>query len=184
MRRSLLAVLVLVSLPLLAQDRSRRVSVFLSDPGAGYSEGSGFNQFVAGVGVAFEKHFRQRWSAELAATFEERVETLIFIDLQGHTIANDIEIRAVPIDLTARYHFGDPHLRWRPYAGIGARWIKAPDSAVQDLEDRVSPQVIVGLDYNITPAWSFRVDAKRLLHGEEEPHDPLLKVSLGAGYRF
>jgi outer membrane protein W len=87
------------------------------------------------------------------------------------------------VDLTGRYHFFLPTMRWRPYAGLGMRWVKAPGSPASQ-DDRLSAQVIAGLDFNLTREWSLRIDAKRLLRDDGAAHDQLMKVSLGAGYRF
>jgi outer membrane protein W len=128
--------------------------------------------------------FGQRFSAEVSATREERSEVITFIDFEGQVIRDRVNIDVMPVDVTARYHFRTPHIRWRPYAGLGARWVQAPSSPVSDLKDRVSPMVIAGVDYNMTPVWSLRADAKRLLRGDDAPHDPLMKIAIGVGYRF
>lgn len=181
MRKVLLA-LSLVALPLFGQDRTNRVSLFISNPVFGWSEPGG-SDWRAGIGIAFEHRFTPRWSAEVSAAREEHTEHLHIIHPGGTTAIREHELVSYPIDVTARHHFFTPHTRWRPYAGAGVRWVNAPESFVAPLDDRISAQLVGGVDFNLTPQWSLRVDVKQLLRGDA-PHDESFKVSMGAGYRF
>lgn len=181
--RAALLPLLLLALPLVAQDRTNRVSLFVSEPSFAWSEGGG-SHWSGGIGLAFEHRFGARWSAEVSAAREESTRRLPSIAPGGLTVINEEKLTAYPVDVTARYHFATaPHTRWRPYAGAGVRWVNAPDSLLGALEDRLSPEVVGGVDFNLTPEWSLRADAKRLLR-DSAPHDEAFKVSIGAGFRF
>jgi len=178
MRHALAAVLLLFALPLVAQDKTHRISLFVTDPGFGFSEGSG-SFWDGGVGMAFEKRFSMRWTAEVAVGREEYTHTGIF---PGTAV---YDVVSYPVDLTARYHFGNSYLRWRPYVGGGAHWVSGPDTPLGPLDDRLSAVVIGGLDFNMTERWSLRADAKHLVRNDaSEPYDETLKISIGAGFRF
>lgn len=177
MRHALAAVLLLAALPLMAQDRSHRISVFVTDPGFGFSEGSG-SWWDGGVGVAFEKRFGVRWSAEAAVSREEYIDSGIFPG------SLEYEVVSYPVDVTARYHFGNTYLRWRPYLGAGAHWVNGPGTPRGPLDDRFSAVVIGGLDFNMTERWSLRADAKHLVRNDSEPYDETLRIAIGAGIRF
>ena len=178
MRHTLAAVLLLAALPLVAQDKTNRLSVFVTDPGFGFSEGNG-SSWDGGLGVAFEKRFGMRWSGEVAVGREEYTASGIFPGSLQYDVVS------YPVDVTARYHFGNSYLRWRPYLGAGAHWVNGPDTPVGPLDDRFSPVVIGGLDFNMTERWSLRADAKHLVRDDaSEPYDETLKISIGAGFRF
>lgn len=176
MRRTLAAVLLLAALPLLGQDRTNRVSVFITDPAFGFSAGGG--TWDGGVGVAYEKRIATRWTAEIALSREEYTESSIFSTFE-------FDVVSYPVDLTARYHFGNSYLRWRPYVGGGAHYVSGPDTPRGPLDDRFSAIVIGGLDFNMTERWSLRADAKHLLRNEaSEPYDETLRIAVGVGFRY
>jgi Outer membrane protein beta-barrel domain len=177
MRRALIAVLFLLALPAIAQDRTNRISVFVTDPSFGFSGGGG-SDWGGGVGVAYEKRLGLRWTAELAVSREEYTESSIFSTFE-------FDVVSYPIDLTARYHFGDSYLRWRPYVGGGAHYVSGPDTPRGPLDDRFSAVVIGGLDFNMTEKWSLRADAKHLvINDASEPYDETLRIAVGLGFRF
>ena len=179
MRKIALAVLVvLLPLSALAQspDRPRRVSVFISNLEFGWSEGNG-SEGNAGFGIAAEYRFTPRWSTELSVAREEHHSAALLLD--------EFDLRSYPVDLVARYHFLGVHTRWRPYAGLGARYVAAPD-APDDVhyENRLSAEANGGVDFNINQAWSLRFDVKRLLRTDDSAFDEETTVSIGAGWRF
>ena len=179
MRNALVALLLVAcALPLFGQDRSHRVSVFLTDPSFGFSEGGG-DFWDGGFGFAYEKKLGMRWSAEIAASREQYTDSGIFPG------SLEFDVVSYPVDLTARYHFGNSYLRWRPYLGAGAHWVAGPTTPRGPLDDRVSGVVIGGLDFNMTERWSLRADAKHLLINDaSEPYDETLRVAVGVGVRF
>lgn len=167
--RALLALLLLAP-PLAAQERTNRFAVFVSQPATDGADG---------FGVAFEKRFTERWSAELAVSREEYTASGIFPG------SAEFDVETIPVDLTVRFDFRTPSTRWRPFLGGGARWVDpTSDSPAYDYGSRISAQVIGGVDFNITDIWSLRADAKQLLRLYDQPYDNAFKVSLGACVRF
>lgn len=176
--RAAAAVLVLIAaLPLFAQDGTSRVSFFVTQPGFGWSEGGG-SDWDGGVGLAFEKRFTPRWSAEASISRDHFSETVYSIT-PGGVVVTTREATWYPVDVSVRYHFNITHTRWRPYAGAGVWWVQAPDSASPEADDQLSPEVVGGVDFNLTERWSLRVDAKQTFGG-----DATFRPSVGVGLRF
>ena len=184
--RKLMPVLLLVlgvfaSAPALAQtlDKPTRISLFVNNLAIGWSEGSG-GMFDAGVGVALERRFSRRWSAELAVATEEH-------ETQPYGFFNDtrFDLRTYPVDAVVRYSFLDVHTQWRPYVGAGVRYVGAPEEPPNiDYDDLLTPQVTAGVEYNGGESWSLQAGVKQLVREFDADFDTWLKVQVGVGWRF
>lgn len=131
------------------------------------------------------------WGA--ADKFEQRVRT----DEAGK-LGN---IDSQPVALSAQYHFGQSNATIRPFVGLGyyennysgGNNIRVADQHV-GLETAKGAMGTVGVDFNISPSWFARADA-RYLHGgsdltlngtstnEEAKMNPWI-VGFGVGARF
>lgn len=169
-----LAFLAAVSASAQSLDKPTRISVFVSNPSA-WSEGTG----GAGYGVAVERRFSRAWSAEFAVAAEEHEVQPFFFNPTTY------KLRTHPIDLVARYTFPGGHLRWRPYIGVGARYVAAPDEPpTLNYENELSPEVTGGVEFNGGESWSVRFDLKQLVRNDASDFDEWLKISIGVGWRF
>jgi hypothetical protein len=106
-----LAALLLLAIPLGAQERANRIGLFVANPVLDNSSGDN-----AGFGVAYERRFTERWTAEVSVSREESVDSGLFD-------SPDFEVRTTPVDLTVRFDFLTPSAKWRPFLGAGARWV-------------------------------------------------------------
>jgi outer membrane protein W len=174
MRKFVLVLLLAVSVSAQTPDKTTRVSLFLTNPGF---QG---NEFLdAGVGVALEHHFTPRWSVELEAAREVH-------DYQ-RSIFNPtvIEFNTYPIDVFGRYSFQSTHEAWRPFLGIGARYINAPDEPEgADYDTQMSPEIGAGIEWKATDSLSLVFDAKAITRTDAPHWDELLKIQASIGWRF
>jgi hypothetical protein len=179
MRKSvlvLLAVLLAVSASAQTIDKPTRVSFFITNPG--FENGDG-GTFDAGVGFALERRFSRKWSAAVEVAVEKHEYQPSFFDPTTY------DFRTYPIDVFARYTFQSVRTRWRPYVGVGARYVSAPDEPPgADYDSQLSPEIAGGVEFNAAESWSLTLDAKSLARSDVPHWDELFKVSLGIGWRF
>lgn len=132
------------------------------------------------------------WGA--ADKFEQRVREDGFGKLGN--------IDSQPVALSAQYHFGQSNATIRPFVGLGyyetnysgGNNIRTYDDEHFGLENAKGAMGTVGVDFNISPSWFARADA-RYLHGssdvtfngvsvdEEAKMNPWI-VGFGVGARF
>ena len=181
MRKLVLVLLTLLAASASAQtlDKPTRVSVFLSNFAFGYSEGGG-SFFDNGVGVALERRFSRRWSAELAIATEQHEVQPSFFNPAVY------ELRTYPIDAVVRYSFLDVHTQWRPFVGAGARYVAAPDEPVQfvEYENELMPEITAGVEYNFGESLSLLAGVKHAIANDTPVYDDSFKVQIGVGWRF
>jgi hypothetical protein len=141
--------------------------LFLSIPAAAQANRiSVFGSNGDGYGIAYERRLSRAWSVELAATLQ-----------------NQADAETYPFDLAAHYSFANQS-RWRPYAGLGVRFVSAPtEPRGERYDNQWAPEPVVGVDYNITESWSLRAEAKHTL-GNTYRYDDAGKITLGIGWRF
>ena len=180
MRKFVLVLLMVLAVSASAQtvDKPTRVSLFLTNPGFGWSEGGG-GFFDAGVGVALEHRFTSRWSVEVEVAREEHDHQPSIFDPMV------IEFRTYPIDAFVRYSFQSSHVRWRPFIGVGARYVSAPgEPQGADYDSQLSPEIGAGVEWEAGDSWSVVLDAKALTRNDVPNWDELIKISAGIGWRF
>lgn len=181
MRKFVLVLLALLAVSASAQtlDKPTRVSLFVSNFAFGFSEGGG-SFLDSGVGLALERRFSRRLSAELAVSTEEH-------EVQPYGFFNPtrFELRTYPVDAVVRYSFLDVHTQWRPYVGAGARYVGAPDEPPGiEYDSQLSPEVVAGVEYNGGQSWSLHAGARQLIRDQAPDFDDWFKVSVGVGWRF
>ena len=183
--RRIAAVLLmsLFAVPVFAAD-PLRLSVFVSDVQFSRSDIAG-TDWNGGFGLGLEYRFNPGWSAELSVAREEHTQVIIPFDdvpgLPAPVIRTDV--RSYPVDVTARRHFFATS-RWQPFLGAGVRYVDGPTVLELEHDNRISAQVIGGVDFMATERFGLRFDAKRLLRGDSEIYDDTMKVSVGATWRF
>ncbi|MGZ5440430.1 MAG: outer membrane beta-barrel protein [Thermoanaerobaculia bacterium] len=174
----LLAVVLAVSASAQTLDKPTRLSFFVSNLALGWSEGDG-STFDAGVGVAVERRFSRRWSAELAVSTEKHETRPYLFNPTRY------ELRTYPIDAVVRYSFLDLHTQWRPYVGAGARYVAAPNAPPGiEYENQLSPEITAGVEFNGGESWSLQAGAKQLIRDQSTVFDDWFKISIGVGWRF
>lgn len=182
MRKLVLVLLVLllaVSASAQSLDKPNRISVFMTNPGVGWSDRNG-TAWDAGYGVALERRFSRVWSAELSVAAEKH-ETQPY----GFFNPTTFELSTYPIDALVRYSFTSVHTRWRPYVGAGARYVAAPDEPPGvEYENQLTPEVAGGVEFNGGESWSLTFNVKQLIEEQSSEFDGMFKVSLGVGWRF
>src|ERR1043165_8482290 len=82
----------------------------------------------AGYGISYEQMFAPRWSVQAAVAVERHHSYGYVVEDNGAIAMVEPErLRTVPIDLTAPYHRPND-TRWKPFLGIGAHYVAAPDA--------------------------------------------------------
>jgi outer membrane protein W len=165
-------------------DGPLRVVAFATGHAIGYG-GSGTSDSSwggGGVGVALAYRLHGPWAAELSAGVES-AELTFFRRSGGATEYERAMVTSYPVDLLARYHFAT-HSAWKPFLGAGAHYLPGPDSPVGRLRSQFAWQASAGVDYEFSPRFSLRIDARPLLGSDEVAYDPTLKAFVGAGWRF
>ena len=171
----LLAVLLAVSASAQTLDKPTRVSFFVSNVVLG--EGSAAD---AGIGLSIERRFSRAWSGEVSIGTETH-------EVQPYGFFNDtrFDLRTYPIDAIVRYSFLDVHTQWRPYVGVGARYVGAPDEPPNiQYDSQFTPQVAAGVEFNGSESWSLQMGAKQLISEQNADFDDWFKLSIGVGWRF
>lgn len=145
---------------------SNSFSVFVSNPGGGWSRTSG-TTYSGGFGLEYERQLTARWSATASVARET----------YGATSG-----AALPLDLTARYHIFNG-ARWRPYAGAGVRYVRNPE--VSGSGARITEELIGGIAFQLNRSFSVFGEVKQGLGRQAGPaYDPLTKTSFGLRFGF
>src|SRR4051794_6710230 len=149
MRKLMLAV-VLLAVPAFGQsiDKPTRVSVFIN-PGWGWGAGAG-TAADAGFGLALEHRFSRLFSGEISVATERHEVQPYFLN------SKTFNLRTYPIDAIARYTFQSVHTRWRPYVGLGVRYVGAPEEPpFVQYSDEINGEVVGGVEFNAAESWSL-----------------------------
>ena len=176
MRKFVLVLLFAASVSAQTPDQATRVSLFVTNPGF---QDSGGGVLDAGVGLALEHRFTPRWSIELEVAREKHeYQPCFFCDER-------IPFHSYPIDAFWRYSFQSTHEAWRPFIGIGARWVRAPEEPEgADRDNRITPEIGAGVEWMATDSLSILFDAKAVVDNDVPNWDELLKIQAGVGWRF
>lgn len=178
---ALLSVLAF-AVPLFAQklpERGLQLFGFISDPTVVSSQRFG-TSFDAGFGFGVTKFITPQYAAELSVAshdFHEYATSSTGMSLRYTT-------HVYPISLDGQYHFLTES-RWKPYAGLGLRYVAAPHHGLVAYSDRLGAELNGGVSYMMTPRFSVRIDGKQEFPiGAERRFDPRTRVSLGLGWHF
>ncbi len=116
--------------------------------------------------------FTPRISGQIAVALEQHRSYPYVVEANGAiTPVEPIDLRTYPIDATARYHFLTD-TRWKPFIEAGLHYVGAP-----------TPESVGGVVLQIRRSFGIMLEGKLLL-GDREPYDPLLRASVGLSWRF
>lgn len=174
-RRLIFAVAVLFLSPTaFAQKQGDlRATLFTTNPSGGvglaltYWVGA---QFSIEASTAVERH-----SARRTVVFEGDLARVESFDYSSH-----------PVDFFVQYHLPTATInRWKPYGGLGARYVKRPaESPDTETSAVISPELNGGVFYHLQPRLALRFDARQLLRGDTPPYDDSTKIGFGVVWRF
>jgi outer membrane protein W len=176
-----LLISLLISSAALAQQKNG-FSLFVSD--VSFISGAHESHWYGGVGVAWDRMITPHLSGQLAFAAEQHRTYPYLVGGSGEIlpiVARDV--RTYPIDLAARYHFLNT-ARWKPYVGLGLRYVGAPQADARfRYKSHVSPQIVGGVAFAVRPTWSLVLEGRQLLsdHGS---YDPMFKASVGVSWHF
>ncbi len=180
MRRVIvIAVCLLLSAAAFAQqDRPTALFVFVTNPGYTDSAPSG-GHYTGAYGIALQRMFTPHISGELTVSRdgELRPVTTFFTDRPPVTKVRTTY--ATPIDLTARYHFFAAS-SWKPYAGIGLRYVGSP---VPVVPNQTTVSLTAGTVWQFSRSVGLRFDGKLLLDNHPAWGDRF-NGSVGLAWRF
>src|SRR5205823_6345748 len=149
---ALFFILVLAVAPSAFAQRKNELSVFLSDI-SHVTEAFGKTHWYGGVGLAYNAFVTPRFSAQLAVAAEEHRSYPYIIDgLGGIQPVPSRKLRTYPIDLSGRYQFLN-ETRWKPYLGLGARYLAAPKADPGfGYRNRLTPEAVGGVEFLVLPS--------------------------------
>ena len=185
-RRTFLIVVLVHSLAPLASAQHNQLSVFVSE-----SAGSVPVRSNRGYGLALTRQWTPRLSTGMAVAIEDPVVRECTGGFFDPLVCSETTLRTYPVDLTGRFHFIND-TRWKPYVGIGARYVRAPRLSSEasrtlgrDYADHLDPQVVGGLEFLITPSIGVGTEVKVLFCDNKNcEYDSELKVAGGFIWRF
>lgn len=174
---------MLIASAAIAQQKKNDFSVFVTDAGFGWSSGRGTTA-SASYGIAFDRMLTQQFSAQLAIGSEGHRTYSYIVNPTGTFQAVDpVHFRTYPIDLAVRYQFLDES-RWKPYVGLGARYVAAPNvSSDFRYKNHIGPEIVGGTSFQIRRSFGLVLDGKLYL-GDHEQYDSNFKPSFGLLWRF
>ena len=183
MRKFLVLVVLglLVSTVALAQPK-QTFSVFLTDVNAASNDRS-FDRWGR-FGVGFERMFAERLSLQAAVSYERHRSYPYVVEDDGSiTQIGSQRLTVYPIDVTARYHWLN-ETRWKPYLGIGAHYVAAPDVDRRfRYQNHFAGVVNGGVTFLVTPRLGILLEGRQLV-GDRESYDPIFRVLAGLSWRF
>lgn len=182
MRKLAFVVVLLNSFATVAFAQSNQLSVF-------FSRSAGSVHTHTGYGAAFIHSWTPRFSTAIAAAVEDPIVGICVGGIVTPEKCTDIKVRSYPVDLTGRFHFLND-TRWKPYLGLGARYIGAPHLTSEQrvvvghsYSDRVSGEIVGGLEFLIKPTLGITAEVKGLLRNSED-YDAGFKISGGLNWHF
>lgn len=174
-RRLIIAVAVLfLSTAAFAQKQGDlRATLFTTNPSGGL--GLGLTYWVAA-----------QFSIEASTAVEQHSATRTVVVDGDLARVERFEYSSYPADFLVQYHVPTATInRWKPYGGVGARFVKRPEEAPDTRTNAlISPELNAGIFYHLSPRLAFRIDARQLLSGETPPYDDSTKYSFGVVWRF
>lgn len=143
-----------------------------------------------GPGVAFSRMVTPNISAQLAVAWERHQSYPYVVTPTGAFVPVDaVRFRTHPIDLSVRYHWLND-TRFKPFVGIGARYVGAPNISVDsnvvrrfDYRSHFGPEIVGGMSFQLTKSLGALIDGKAYF-GDRESYDNPWKTSLGLVWRF
>lgn len=172
-----IACLVLV-LPAAAQQNA--VNVFVSDLSVRTGDRPG-DDVNGGIGIAYQRRVAPKWAVELSVAYETHDESYRVFDHNGNVIDSvNRSWNSTPVDLSGLYLF-ENEMNWKPYVGLGIRWIDSPPHAAEDTNFLYGPNG--GVTWQFGKTVGLRFDAK-LLFGDRPTWVDTFTGSMGLAWRF
>jgi outer membrane protein W len=182
MRRTAFLVVLINSLATATFAQHNQVSVFFSQSPSSVRGDRGY-------GAAFNHAWTPRFSTGVAVAVEDAVVAVCSGGIFTPQRCSEFSARTYPVDLTGCFHFIND-TRWKPYLGLGLRYVGAPDLTPdalllvgQPYSDHVNPELVGGLEFLIGPSFGITAEVKGLVSNSED-YDPVFKVSGGLNWRF
>ena len=182
MRKVLVFVVLCLSFStVLLGQQKQTFSVFLTDA---TSHDKGSNPWPGGVGISFERMFAERLSLQGAIAWERHRSYPYIVNPDGtFTLVPRENLRTIPIEVSARYHWLN-ETRWKPFLGIGAHYVAAPDTRADfRYQSHVDGLLDGGTLFMLTPQFGLLLEGRSIL-GDREPYDPAFKIAAGVSWRF
>jgi outer membrane protein W len=178
MRTTVVIALLLLVLPAAAQQNA--VNVFISDLSVTSSDHSG-DDVNGGIGIAYQRRFAPEWAAELSIAYESHDESYRVFDHNGNGIdRGGRSWHTTPVDLSGFYLFQN-QTNWKPYVGLGVRWVDAPSDAADDTNFLYG--ATGGVTWEVGKKVGLRFDGK-LLFGDRPTWVDTFTGSVGLAWRF
>jgi len=137
-----------------------------------------------GVGVSYERMFAPRWSVQAAVAVEHHHSYNYVVEDNGAiTLVPRERLKTMPIDLTVRYHWLN-ETRWKPYLGLGAHYVAAPDADPRfRYRNHLEAAINGGTLFMLTHDLGLMLDG-RIYLGSHESYDQSPRTSIGLSWRF
>ena len=174
---------LLVAASVFGQQQKNEFSVFLTDSNIGYSSNRGTFGSTS-YGLAFDRTLTPRLSAQVSIGFERHHTYNYFVTPGGgFQQITPLAFHTHPIDLAVRYHFLND-TRWKPYLGLGARYVRQPNVGSEfRYQNHLGPEIVGGTAFQFTRSFGLVLDGKLYL-GDREHYDAQFKPSFGLLWRF
>lgn len=132
-----------------------------------------------GLGIELAHRVGTDFSVQLAVASEQHQASNLVFE------STNRKVRTYPVDLAFRYHWRN-ETRWKPYLGLGARYVNAPyksGESVYGNGNRMHAEIVGGVELLVRPAFGIVLDGRQLF-GNAQSFDPSSKASLGVSWRF
>jgi outer membrane protein W len=166
-----------------AQQPKNGFSIFVSDLEVTHGKYDGTHGSAA-FGASFDRMLTPNVSAQLAIASEQHRSYGYVVNANGtFTQVPAVSFHTVPIDLAARYHFLN-ETRWKPYVGLGLRYVGAPGVGREwRYQNHIGPEIVGGTLFRINRSLFLTLDG-RVYVGDREAYDSQFKPSLGLRWQF
>lgn len=139
-----------------------------------------------GVGVGLAYWVGSQLSIELSTAVEQHSASRTIVIDGDLARVESFDYSSNPVDFLVQYHIPTATIdRWKPYVGVGARYVKRPDESPDtETNAAISPELNGGVFYHLQPRLALRFDVRQLLRGDTPPYDDSAKFAFGVVWRF
>jgi outer membrane protein W len=179
-RFAILAGLFFLVTPLFAQKAA--VSVFVANPGGGWSSDDG-STANGDLGVGAEYWFTPGVSAAVNVSRHQDAAALIFFDANGFPTTTFHHVYEYPVDALLRYRFAGNE-RWKPYLGGGLRAVRGFNEPFGGRAWKVAPEINGGVTFLMTKKLGLDFDARAVANQTRYTGVDDTRLSLGLSWHF
>jgi outer membrane protein W len=179
-RFTVLAVLLLIASSALAQKAA--ISVFVANPGGGWSSNEGSTAY-GDVGVGAEYWFTPRVSAAVNVSRHRDDAAFFSFDANGFPTETIQHVYEYPIDALLRYRFAGNE-RWKPYLGGGLRAVRGFEVPFGGRSWTAAPEINGGVTFLMTKKLGLDFDAKAVANQTRYTGVDDTRVSIGLSWHF